>query len=247
MNQQTGFRLPSFFLTDTAPCPYLDGLFERKLFTHLTGDMADGLHNELAQAGFRRSQTIAYRPACDNCFACRSVRVDVANFKPSRSQKRIMKKNSDLSVITLPPQADRIQYELLRKYLDRRHETGGMAEMTSLDFINMVEETNVDTQMIEYRTPEGQLVAGLLRDRMRDGFSLVYSFFDPDMPARSLGSFIILEQIQTAINLGLPYVYLGYFVSGSRKMGYKNRFQPLQELGPDGWTPLKTTPPAVLP
>ncbi len=246
MNQQTGFRLPSFFLTETSPCPYLDGLKERKLFTHLTGDGADGLHNELAQAGFRRSQTIAYRPACENCFACRSVRVDVAHFVPSHSQKRVLKRNSDLICEILPPHANREQYDLLRQYLDTRHDEGGMAEMTSLDFINMVEETNVDTQMVEYRAADGTLVAGLLRDRMRDGLSLVYSFFDTYQPKRSLGSFIILDHIQKAAAMGLPYVYLGYLVGGSRKMGYKNRFQPLQELGPDGWVATQTFPPANL-
>lgn len=244
MNQQTGFRLPSFFLTETSPCPYLEGLYERKLFTHLVGDAADSLHNELAQAGFRRSQTIAYRPACENCFACRSVRVNATEFSPSRSQRRIINRNVDLTRETLPALASREQYDVLRAYLDARHEEGGMAEMTSLDFIDMVEETNVDTQMVEYRSPDGRLLAALLRDRMRDGFSLVYSFFDPIAERRSLGSYVILDQIQLAAENGMPFVYLGYLVGGSRKMEYKKHFQPLQELGPNGWVPLQTQPPA---
>ena len=235
MNQSSGHRLPSFFITEPMPCPYIDGLMERKLFTHMTGDKADEINNNLTHAGFRRSQTIAYRPACDECAACRSVRVRVEDFTASKNLRRIVNRNQDLRVQVQPPQSTREQYELLHRYLDYRHSEGGMADMTPQDYMTMVEETAVSTRMIEYRTPDNQLVACLLRDTMYDGYSMVYSFFDPDLPARSLGSYIILQQIQAAQDKALAYIYLGYLIESCTKMSYKKRFKPLEILGKDGW------------
>ena len=235
MNQSSGHRLPSFFITEPMPCPYIDGLMERKLFTHMTGDKADEINNNLTHAGFRRSQTIAYRPACDECAACRSVRVRVEDFTASKNLRRIVNRNQDLRVQVQPPQSTREQYELLHCYLDHRHSEGGMADMTPQDYMTMVEETAVSTRMIEYRTTDNQLVACLLRDTMYDGYSMVYSFFDPDLPARSLGSYIILQQIQDAQDNALAYIYLGYLIESCTKMSYKKRFKPLEILGKDGW------------
>ena len=235
MNQSSGHRLPSFFITEPMPCPYIDGLMERKLFTHMTGDKADEINNNLTHAGFRRSQTIAYRPACDECAACRSVRVRVEDFTASKNLRRIVNRNQDLRVQVQPPQSTREQYELLHRYLDHRHSEGGMADMTPQDYMTMVEETAVSTRMIEYRTTDNQLVACLLRDTMYDGYSMVYSFFDPDLPARSLGSYIILQQIQAAQDNALAYIYLGYLIESCTKMSYKKRFKPLEILGKDGW------------
>ena len=239
MNQSTGHRLPSFFITDPMPCPYIGGQMERKLFTHMAGDNANDINNNLTHAGFRRSQTIAYRPACDTCNACRSVRVDVAGFKPSRNMKRIMSANKDLTSAPLPPQTNREQYELLRRYLDARHRDGGMSDMSSFDYMAMVEETAVQTEICEYRDTQGALVACLLRDRMQDGISLVYSFFDPEKTTRSLGTFIILDQIRQAEAEKLPHIYLGYLIENCTKMSYKKRFMPLQILGPEGWADYK--------
>ena len=239
MNQSTGHRLPSFFITDPMPCPYIEGQMERKLFTHMAGDNANDINNNLTHAGFRRSQTIAYRPACDTCNACRSVRVDVAGFKASRNMKRILTTNNDLTQTPLPPQTSREQYELLRRYLDARHRDGGMSDMSSFDYMAMVEETAVQTEISEYRDAHGTLVACLLRDRMRDGISLVYSFFDPDLTTRSLGTFIILDQIRQAEAEHLPHIYLGYLIENCSKMSYKKRFTPLQILGPEGWDDYK--------
>ena len=239
MNQSTGHRLPSFFITDPMPCPYINGQMERKLFTHMAGDNADDINNNLTHAGFRRSQTIAYRPACDTCTACRSVRVDVARFQPSRNMKRILSSNKDLAATSLPPQTNREQYDLLRRYLDTRHRDGGMSDMSSFDYMAMVEETAVKTEICEYRDEHGTLVACLLRDRMQDGISLVYSFFDPEMTTRSLGTFIILDQIRQAEAEKLPHIYLGYLIENCTKMSYKKRFMPLQILGPEGWADYK--------
>ena len=235
MNQQTGLRLPSFFITEPAPCPYIEGQMERKLFTHLAGTDADTLNNTLTHAGFRRSQLIAYRPACDACSACQSVRIVLPHFTPSTSFRRLMRKNADLTGEVCPPRTGREQYDLLRRYLDARHENGGMADMTPGDYVAMVEETAVDTFVTEYRTADGDLLACLLGDRMRDGISLVYSFFDPRADKRSLGSFMILDQIARAKEAGNDHIYLGYLIEDCRKMTYKKRFGPLQKLGQYGW------------
>jgi arginine-tRNA-protein transferase len=235
MNQSSGHRLPSFFITDPMPCPYIEGMMERKLFTHIAGERADEINNNLTHAGFRRSQTIAYRPACDKCSACRSVRVAVEGFTPTRNLRKIINRNSALTSEILSPDTSREQYDLLRKYLDTRHENGGMSQMTVLDYIAMVEETSVKTNLVEYRDAEKRLVACLLVDEMRDGLSLVYSFFDPDMAANSLGSYIILDQITRAQAAGLPHVYLGYLIEDCSKMNYKKRFKPLQILDEEGW------------
>jgi arginyl-tRNA--protein-N-Asp/Glu arginylyltransferase len=215
---------------------------ERKVFTHLIGQDARTLNDLLSQGGFRRSQNIAYRPACDGCGACVSVRVPVNSFRWSRSFRRTLRANSDLIGRTVPAKAGSEQYSLFRSYIDARHFEGGMADMTLLDFSAMVDESFVDTRMIEYRfirpmrrKAEGRLVGSALFDILEDGVSLIYSFYDPHLAARSLGTYIILDSIKRAEKLGLAYVYLGYWVRGSGKMGYKARFLPQERLMREGW------------
>ncbi len=234
---------PQFYLTAPSPCPYLLGQQERKIFTHLVGKRAASLNDLLTQTGFRRSQTIAYRPACESCRACVSVRVLASDFRPSDSQRRALRANADLVGTLVSPKPTNEHFSLFRAYLDARHPEGGMADMSSLDFAMMVEDTHIDTQLVEYRvrTPEdgaaaGQLYAVCLTDRLADGLSLVYSFYAPDQPRRSLGSYVILDHIEKARQLGLPHVYLGYWVEGSKKMGYKASYLPQERLGLHGWS-----------
>ena len=227
---------PQFYLTSPAPCPYLPGREERKVFTHLIGRGASRLHGDLAQGGFRRSQNIAYLPACERCRACRPVRIRTEDFD-ERPWRRVMRRNADLYRSLVPPKVTTEQFGLLRDYLDARHPGGGMNQMTVLDYAQMVEQTPVDTRVHEYRDTEGQLMACSLTDRTGDGLSMVYSFFDADAPRRSLGSYAILDHVACAREMGLPYVYLGYWVEGSAKMDYKRRFGPLEMLGPRGWRP----------
>jgi arginine-tRNA-protein transferase len=210
---------------------------ERKVFTHLVGRRATGLNDALTQTGFRRSQTIAYRPACENCRACVSVRVLVEDFRPSPSQQRVLRANSDIVGDAAPNKPSGEQYALFRRYLDSRHPDGGMADMSMLDYSMMIEDSHIDTSLTEYRCgrPAGRLVGACLTDRLADGLSLVYSFYDPDIARRSLGSFIILDHIEKARRLGLPHVYLGYWVEGSKKMGYKASYLPQERLGLHGW------------
>lgn len=236
---------PQFFLTAPSPCPYLDGQFERKVFTHLVGDKAPEMNDLLTQGGFRRSQNIAYRPACETCRACVSVRILAGEFSPSRNMRRVQQVNSDLIGVMHDAEPSTEQYSLFRAYLDARHRKGGMSDMTVLDYAMMVEDTHVNTKIIEYRrrgpdtfiTGRGQggLVAVALSDQMADGLSMVYSYFDPELADRSLGTFMILDHINRARAMGLPHVYLGYWVNGSPKMNYKMRFMPQEHLGPKGW------------
>jgi arginyl-tRNA--protein-N-Asp/Glu arginylyltransferase len=236
---------PQFYLTAPSPCPYLGGKEERKVFTHLVGERAGELNDILTHGGFRRSQSIAYRPACEACRACVSVRVISADFRPTRSMRRIMDRNSDMvgEMRVAVPTSE--QYSVFRGYLDSRHRDGGMADMTVLDYAMMVEDSHVETRIVEYRRqgPDsfitgrgaGDLIAVALTDVLGDGLSMVYSFFDPDQADRSLGTFMILDHISRARRMGLPYVYLGYWVRGSRKMDYKSRFLPQERLSPEGW------------
>ena len=236
---------PQFFLTAPSPCPYLEGQFERKVFTHLVGDKAPEMNDLLTQGGFRRSQNIAYRPACESCRACVSVRILAQEFEPSRNMRRVTQHNADLVGAMHDAQPSTEQYSLFRAYLDARHRRGGMSDMTVLDYAMMVEDTHVDTKIIEYRRrgPDtfmtgkghGELIAVALTDKMADGLSMVYSYFNPDFEDRSLGTFMILDHIARAKAMGLPHVYLGYWVNGSRKMSYKMRFMPQEHLGPKGW------------
>ena len=233
---------PQFYLTAPSPCPYLPGQQERKIFTHLVGKRAASLNDLLTQTGFRRSQTIAYRPACESCRACVSVRVLVDAFCPNKSQRRTMRANADLVGSFAPPKPTNEHFALFRAYLDARHPEGGMADMSSLDFAMMVEDTHIDTHLTEYRVLRsgddagpGRLYAVCLTDRLADGLSLVYSFYAPHQARRSLGSYVILDHIAKARELGLPHVYLGYWVEGSKKMGYKASYLPQERLGLHGW------------
>ncbi|HMO73530.1 MAG TPA: arginyltransferase [Paracoccaceae bacterium] len=229
---------PQFYVTAPQPCPYLDGRMERKLFTALQGDHAQKLNDTLSKQGFRRSQNVLYRPSCAECSACLSARIRVSDFDATRTQRRILRRNADLARTATSPWATEEQFALFRRYLDTRHATGGMADMDIFEFAAMVEETPVRTRVIEYSRPaaEGEdagdtgrvLSAVCLTDVFDDGVSMVYSFYDPTLAGRSLGTYLILDHVALAREAGLPFVYLGYWVPGSRKMGYKASFGALE-------------------
>ena len=234
-------KFPRFFVTNPGPCPYLPGKTERKVFTELNGQHADELNDALGRIGFRRSQNVAYRPSCIDCKACVSVRVLTAEFKPNATQRKIIRRNDDLVVSACRPWSTSEQYDLLQRYLRRRHPEGGMTDMDDLDYADMVEQSPVKSHVIEYREKgrfgaPGKLVGACLTDQQGDGLSMIYSFYDADAEGRpGLGNFIILDHILRAHKAGLPYVYLGYWVEGSPRMNYKTRYRPLEKLGPDGW------------
>jgi arginine-tRNA-protein transferase len=240
VTQHIPTRQLRFFLTAPSPCPYLPGREERKVFAHLPMLEGPQVHDSLTQGGFRRSQNIAYRPACEGCCACVSARVPVRDYRFSRSERRALARNRGSARHGVEAEATREQFDLLRRYLTSRHAGGGMADMAWPDYVAMVEDTSVRTHIVEYRPRSGDdgpgpLVACALIDQLSDGLSMVYSFFDPETARASPGLFMILDHIMQAARLGLPFLYLGYWVRGSEKMDYKARFSPLEILDPNGW------------
>jgi leucyl-tRNA---protein transferase len=231
--------LQQFYRSGPMPCPYIPGRVERKLFTRLSGPFVVEINSHLSQAGFRRSHDIVYRPVCPNCQACVPVRIPVGLFVPGRSLRRVDRINDDLLVGKTPATATTEQYRLFIAYQNQRHDESDMARMAMGDFTAMIDEGRADTFLLEARDDNDRLVGAMLTDRLEDGYSAVYSFFDTRQESRSLGSFLILALIRQALAEGLPYVYLGYWIAESRKMAYKTRFQPLEALGPDGWRPLE--------
>ncbi|HAH11386.1 MAG TPA: arginyltransferase [Alphaproteobacteria bacterium] len=244
VTEHIGTRFPAFYRTSPAPCPYIPGRMEQKVFTRLSGEVAKPLNDALTHAGFRRSQNIAYKPSCEGCSACISVRIVIKDFSASESLRRVASRNADLASEVVDAWATDEQFRLMRQYLDSRHAGGGMSEMSMFDYVAMVEDSAVNTHLVEYRrtnpdgTP-GKLTAIALTDVLSDGLSMVYSFYDVSEQTRSLGTFMVLDHIAQARKLRLPYVYLGYWISGCRKMNYKSRFQPLEARGPEGWVPFR--------
>ncbi|MEL7347520.1 MAG: arginyltransferase [Pseudomonadota bacterium] len=235
-----------FYLTAPQPCAYLDGREERKVFTTLQGPNAVGVNNALSLKGFRRSQSVIYRPACVGCAACMSIRIPVDAFEPSRTQRRLLKRNEDISVRTCEAWATEAQFSLFRRYLDSRHADGGMADMDAFDYAAMVDETPVNSAVVEYALPstkaqttgterQSRLIACCLSDILEDGLSMVYSFFDPSEAGRSLGAFMIMDHMRIARDMGLPYVYLGYWVARSPKMHYKVGYRPFELCDGTTW------------
>jgi arginine-tRNA-protein transferase len=227
---------PQFYVTAPQPCPYLPGRMERKLFTALQGDNAQKLNDTLSKQGFRRSQNVLYRPSCSDCAACLSARIDISRFAPSRGQRRVVKRNGDLVRRVASPWATEDQYDLFRRYLDVRHADGGMADMDVFEYAAMIEETPIRSRVIEYyHRDSNELIATCLTDMLDDGLSMVYSFYDPSLERRSLGTWMILDHISIAREAGLPFVYLGYWVPGSDKMGYKAQFSGLEIYRKGTW------------
>jgi arginine-tRNA-protein transferase len=228
-----------FYYSAPAPCPYIEGRIERRIFADLCGPNAAFSYELLSEAGFRRSLGFAYRPACPGCNACVPVRIPVATFRDERCWRRVKSANDDLKTIQMPARATSEQYALFCRYQQARHRDGEMARMSVADYQTMVEVGAMDSMVVELRDDAGKLVAACLTDRMLKGLSAVYSFFDPAQNKRSLGSCLILRLIDIARDRGLDHVYLGYWIENSRKMAYKARFKPLEALTREGWKALE--------
>lgn len=238
--------ISQFYVTAPQPCPYLASKTERKLFTAVYGESAQKINDTLSKQGFRRSQNVLYRPACTECSACMSARIKVADFRPSKTQRRILNAIKKLKVTRsiTSPWATEYQFDLFSSYLDARHASGGMVDMDVFEFAAMVEETPIKSRMIEYNLSKNDkkgshpLIAASLTDVLDDGLSMVYSFYNPNMPKLSLGSYMILDHINIAKESGLPYVYLGYWVPGSPSMNYKMSYSALEIYTNDAWQPI---------
>ncbi|MCS6890317.1 MAG: arginyltransferase [Rhodovarius sp.] len=227
-------RRPQFFYTTAPlPCPYLPGRTERKVVTELAGPGAEALHDRLSRAGFRRSHNIAYAPVCPGCRACVPIRILAQAFRPNRTQRKLLRRLPGLTIARTGPRATAEQFALFQRYQQARHPEGDMAAMGFYDYRAMVEDTPISTSVIEFRNPAGALIGACLTDWLGDGLSAVYSFYAPEEPG--LGTLAILWLVEEARRIGLPYVYLGYWVEGSRKMGYKSVFRPAEILRDGQW------------
>jgi leucyl-tRNA---protein transferase len=234
--------LLQFFATSPVACPYVPGRAERKLIVELDGRAAALAYDDLSRAGFRRSHHFAYRPACRNCAACVPVRIAVERFQDARWTRRIRNANRDLSAGLAPARATPEQFRLFSSYQQLRHGDSEMATMSYREYRGMVEDSPVRTEVAEFRDAAGGLVAAALIDRLDDGISAVYSFFDPQQKKRSLGSWSILWLVEECRRWGEPYVYLGYWIADSTKMAYKARFPALERLTPAGWVDFTPSP-----
>ena len=235
MNQNPDTPAVRFYKTPPVTCPYLPHRTEQLVFTYLTGTNADTTHSLLAHAGFRRSHGIAYRPDCENCAKCVPIRVRVKDFKPNRSHKRIIQRNAELSCFLQPTIATQEQFELFQSYQAARHSDGKMASMNFEEYTAMIEDTPVRSMVLEYREANGELFAAALTDQLKDGLSMVYSFFQPGAERRSPGIWIILEHIERARKQHHSHIYLGYWIQDCAKMSYKNQFQPVEALATGSW------------
>ena len=238
-------RRPQFFYTTAPlPCPYVPGRTERKVVTEITGAESESLHDRLSRAGFRRSHNIAYAPVCPSCQACVPIRIPVALFHPDRTQRRVLRANARVEGFEAPARATAEQFHLFQQYQQTRHGDGDMATMSFYDYRAMVEDTPIETTVVEFRDPDDRLVGACLTDRLGDGLSAVYSFYAPELERRSLGTYTVLWLIERARVLALPYVYLGYWVRESHKMAYKSRFRPAEVLAGGAWRVLADPAPA---
>lgn len=238
-------QLLQFFRSGPLPCPYLSGMTERKLFARLSGQESVQTNTLLTQAGFRRSHDIVYRPVCQGCDACVPVRILAQHREWGRSLRRIWQRNSDLSVAMVPATPTVEQFELFRQYQHARHTDSDMSRMGLTDYVAMIDEGRADTHILEVRQTDGndnRLKAAMLIDRLYDGYSAVYSFYDDRDEQRSLGSFLIMALTEICRQQDMDYIYLGYWISNSAKMAYKTRFKPMEALGRNGWELL--SPPA---
>ena len=206
-------RRPQFFYTTAPlPCPYVPGRTERKVVTEITGPEAEGLHDKLSRAGFRRSHNIAYAPVCPGCRSCIPIRIPVETFQLDRTLRRIARANAGVEGFEAPARASAEQFQLFQRYQQARHGDGDMATMSFYDYRAMVEDTPIETWLVEFREADDRLLGACLTDRLGDGLSAVYSYFQPGLEKRSLGTFTILWLVERAKAMGLPYVYLGYWV-----------------------------------
>jgi arginine-tRNA-protein transferase len=237
--QRVPNRVLTFYRSGPMPCPYLPGRIEQQLFTELSGNGVQEVFEQLSLGGFRRSHHIAYRPACRGCSACVPVRIDVNGFVLTKAWQRVTRANADLAVESTGKRITDEQFLLFQRYVRSRHGDGDMARMSRRDYATMVVSSPVQTELVEFRDRDGSLMAGCLMDWLADGLSAVYSFYEPDAPKRSLGTQVVLWMVAEARRLGLPYVYLGFWIEDSPKMAYKGRFRPLEAFSADGWKPIR--------
>ena len=233
----SGFERLKFFATAPHPCSYLEGQEATTLFVEPSTTLTSEQVVKLAESGFRRSGRYTYRPHCAKCTACISVRVPIASFQPKRRQIRTLKKNKDVSFIARTPVLDEVRYDLYHRYIEARHADGDMYPPSPSQYESFLASSSDHAFFLEARLEERLIAVTLFDEIPENGLSAIYSFFDPDpqFDSRSLGRLMVLQLIEIARGLDLPYLYLGYWIRDSKKMAYKNEYRPIEMLINSRW------------
>ncbi|PHS68516.1 MAG: arginyltransferase [Methylophaga sp.] len=228
-----------FYQDSIHPCSYIDGHQARNIYPDPHQLMTNLLYSHLIQQGFRRSSDLAYRPYCPTCQACIPVRINIKNFQPNRSQRRCLSNNKEISLSLHANEFNDQHFQLYGRYLANRHIGGGMDDPTKQSYINFLTSSWSETQLIEFKYHD-KLVAVAVTDFIADGLSAFYTFFDPDLPKQSLGTFAILQQIELAKKHGFSQLYLGYWIKNCQKMQYKQNFSGVEAYVNQHWQPINT-------
>jgi leucyl-tRNA---protein transferase len=224
----------AFYPSPSHPCSYLPGRRARTLFGDPAARLDARLYSLLADYGYRRSGDYLYRPACQTCDACIPVRIPVQDFEPRRADRRVWRRNADLQVQRVPAGYSEEHFALYCRYVHTRHRDGGMDHPDPEQYVTFLTCVWMDPYVYEFRLA-GRLLAAAVVDPLDQGLSAVYTYFDPDVTGRSLGTYAILWQIREAQRLALPWVYLGYWIKDCGKMAYKGRFRPLEVYREGRW------------
>lgn len=230
----SSLRTLVFFATPAHSCSYLPARDATTMFVDPRAQVDKRLYSQLTALGFRRSGSHYYRPHCEHCNACIPVRLDALAFSPDRSQRRVWRRNDDVSFNLVPAQFSERFYQLYERYINERHADGDMYPPSRDQFQSFLVEGATDSWFLEMNVGD-ELIGLAVLDKLDDGLSAIYTVFDPDHDRRSLGTLAILWQIQEARQQGLPWVYLGYWIAQSRKMNYKTRFRPIEALIDGSW------------